>query len=91
MKQPESFEVKIKQRMAGGGAWPFKKKKKEERKRGKKHSVKIVSVGADFLNGNVIQNSSGVQANICFKHFYCLLFSLPPLPLALPLCSADLH
>ena len=86
MKQPESFEVKIKQRMAGGGAWPLKKKEK-----GKKHNVKIVSFGARFLNGNVIQNSSGVQANICFKNCYCLFFSFPPLPVALPLCSADLH
>lgn len=29
MKQPESFEVKINQRMAGGGTWLFKKKKKK--------------------------------------------------------------
>lgn len=72
--------------MAGGGAWLFKKKKKSE-----KHDVKIVSFGADFLNGTVIQNSSAVQANVCFKNFYCLLFSLPSLPLALPLRSADLH
>jgi len=31
MKQPESFEVKIKQRMAGGGAWPLKKKRKRQK------------------------------------------------------------
>lgn len=53
MKQPESFEAKIKQRMAGGGAWPLEKKKV------KKH-IKIVSLGADFLNGNVFQNSSAM-------------------------------
>lgn len=74
--------------MGGGEAWPLKKRKKEK---ARKHYIKIVSFGADFLNGNVICNSSGVQANICFKNFYCLLFSLPLLPLALPLCSADLH
>lgn len=60
MKQPESFEVKINQRMAGGGTWLFKKKKKK----GKKHNVKIVSFGADFLNGNVIQNSSGASQHL---------------------------
>lgn len=44
----------------------------------KKNNVKIVSFGADFLNWNAIRNSSRVQANICFKNFYCLL-SLSPL------------
>uniref|UniRef100_A0A8C8EEK9 Neuron navigator 3 n=1 Tax=Otus sunia TaxID=257818 RepID=A0A8C8EEK9_9STRI len=76
MKQPESFEFKIKQNGRGRGMAVKKKKKRQ------KTHVKIVSFGADFLNGNVIQNSSGVQANICFKDFivFFSLFPLSPLP-----------